>query len=301
MRGRSAGRIRENLWYLGREESGVYLLDGKTSSLIISGGMSYLAPVVLTQIRDFGIDETKIGKLLILHAHFDHVGLVPFFKRRYPDLELYGSARAWEILRTAKGIETINTFSHLIAERMGLAEHVEGRDLRWRDDLSGEEVSEGTTIDLGGTIVEIFETPGHSSCSVSAYVPEMRALFPSDGGGIPYGETIIPSGNSNFTRYQQSLAKLNNLTVDILCADHYGYVTGQEAECYIERSIDAAAETRAMIEALFQRTGSIDATVKALVEDTYTRNPDYFLAPEITAGIYRQTVRHIARELEGRV
>ena len=53
-----------------------------------------------------------------------------------------------------------------------------------------------------------------------------------------------------------------------------------------------------MIETLFQRTGSIDATVKALVEDTYTRNPDYFLAPEITAGIYRQTVRHIARELE---
>jgi glyoxylase-like metal-dependent hydrolase (beta-lactamase superfamily II) len=298
MRGRSAGRIRENLWYLGREESGIYLLEGETSSLIISGGMSYLAPIVLTQIRDFGIDEAKIRKLLILHAHFDHVGLIPFFKRRYPDLELYASARAWEILQMAKGIETINTFSHLMAERMGFAGHLEGMDLCWRDDLSGAEVSEGTTIDLGGTIVEILETPGHSSCSISAYAPEMRALFPSDGGGIPYGATIIPSGNSNFTRYQQSLAKLNNLTVDILCADHYGYVTGQEAKCYIARSIDAAEKTRTVIEALFRRTGSLDATVKALVEDAYTRNPGYFLAPEITAGIYRQTVRHIARELE---
>ncbi len=297
MRGRSAGRIRENLWYLGREESGIYLLEGETSSLIMSGGMSYLAPIVLAQILDFAIDETKVGKLLILHSHFDHVGLVPFFKRRYPDLELYGSARAWEILRTAKGIDTINTFSHLVAERMGFAEHIEGRDLRWRDGLSGAEVSEGTTIDLGGTIVEIFETPGHSSCSVSAYVPEMRALVPSAGGGIPYGETIIPSGNSNFTRYQQSLAKLNSLAVEILCADHYGYVTGQEAKCYIARSIDSASETRTVIEELFRRTGSLDATVKALVDDTYARNPDYFLAPEITAGIYRQTVRHIAREL----
>ncbi len=297
MRSRSAGRVRDNLWYLGREESGIYLLEGKTSSLIISGGMSYLAPIVLSQLRDFDIDETKIGKLLILHAHFDHVGLVPFFKCRYPDLEVYASSRAWEILQMAKGIETINLFSRLIAERLGLDGNLEGKDLQWRDDITGTTVSEGATIDLGGTIVEILETPGHSSCSVSAYVPEMGALFPSDGGGIPYGETIIPSGNSNFTRYQQSLTKLKTLKVDIFCADHYGFVMGQEAECYIERSIDAAAETRALIEALFRHTGSIDATVKALIEDVYTRNPGYFLAPEITAGIYRQTVRHIAGEL----
>ena len=230
MRSRRAGRIRDSLWYLGREESGIYLLEGKTSSLIISGGMSYLAPIVRTQIRDFGIDEAKIGKLLILHAHFDHVGLVPFLKRRYPDLELYASARAWEILQMPKGIETINTFSHLIAERMGLSGRLEGMDLRWRDDLSGAEVSEGTTIDLGGTIVEILETPGHSSCSISAYAPEMRALFPSDGGGIPYGEAIIPSGNSNFTRYQQSLAKLNHLAVDILVRRSLRLCDGRRSE-----------------------------------------------------------------------
>jgi 2-aminobenzoylacetyl-CoA thioesterase len=300
MRSRSAGRIRENLWYLGREESGIYLLEGRTSSLIISGGMSYLAPVVLRQLRDFAIDETKIGKLLILHAHFDHVGLVPFFKRRYPDLEVHASSRAWEILKTAKGVETINAFSHLIAERMGLDGNVAGMDLQWRDGATGTTVSEGATIDLGGTIVEILETPGHSSCSISAYVPGMGALFPSDGGGIPYGETIIPSGNSNFTRYQQSLARLKPFKVDILCADHYGYVMGKEAECYVPRSIDAAAEMRALIEELFRRTGSIDATVEALVDDTYTRNPDYFLAPEITAGICRQTVRHIAGALRER-
>jgi len=75
MRHRKTGKIHDHLWYLGREESGVYLLEGNTSSLIISGGMSYLAPTVESQLNAFGIDETKIGKLLILHTHFDHVGL----------------------------------------------------------------------------------------------------------------------------------------------------------------------------------------------------------------------------------
>jgi len=298
MRNRKAGLVRERLWYLGREESGIYLLEGESCSLILSGGMSYLAPVVLKQIRDFGIDEGKIRKLLILHAHFDHVGLVPFFRRRYPALDIFASTRAWDILRMPKGIETINAFSRLVAERMGVAGWLEGQDLDWRDDVAGGVVLEGSEIDLGGLTIRILETPGHSSCSLSAYCPEIRALFPSDGGGIPYEDMILPAGNSNYTQYQKSLEKLKPLAVDILGADHYGYVTGPEAETYVMHSIDTARENRAVIEAVYRRTGSIEETVKQLVDDIYTRRPGYFLSPEIYAGVYRQTVRHIAGALE---
>lgn len=301
MRRRSAGRVHDRLWYLGREESGVYLLEGDSSSLIVSGGMSYLAPMVFSQLRAFGIDEERIGKLLILHAHFDHVGLVPFFRRRYPALEIIASKRGWEILRMPKGIDTINAFSRLVAERMGVTGCLEGRDLEWRDDVAGEAVSEGDEIDLGGMTVRVIETPGHSSCSLSAYCPEIRALFPSDGAGIPYEQAIIPSGNSNFTQYQKSLKKLEPLAVEILCADHYGYVTGPEAADYISRSIDAAAEKRALIEAVYRRTRSVDETVKELVAEIYANHPAYFLPPEIYAGVYRQTVRHVAGALEKQV
>ena len=126
MRSCSAGRIGDRLWYLGRKESGVYLLEGDACSLIVSGGMSYLAPVVLDQLDAFGIDEKRIQKLLILHSHFDHVGLVPFFQRRYPDLQVYASARAWQILQMPKGIETINASGRLVAERMGVTGWLEG-------------------------------------------------------------------------------------------------------------------------------------------------------------------------------
>jgi len=294
MRSRNAGRIGERLWYLGREESGVYLLEGDACSLIISGGMSYLAPVVRTQLGEFGIDEKKLKKLLILHSHFDHVGLVPFFRRRYPDLRVYASARAWQILQMPKGIETINASGRLVAERMGVTGWLEGFDLEWRSDGAGGVVSEGDRIDLGGLTVQILETPGHSSCSVSAYIPEIRALFPSDGGGIPYKEMILPSGNSNFTQYQRSLEKLKSLKVDMFCADHYGYATGEDAENIIFRSIEAARDYRAMVEGIYRRTNSIDATVEALVTDRYSRVPDFIIGPEIYTGVCRQTVRHIA-------
>ncbi len=299
MRVRDAGRICDGLWYFGREESGIYLLEGRTHSLIVSGGMSYLAPVVLDQFSRFGIDEARIDRLLILHAHFDHVGLVPLFRRRCPRLELYASARGWDILRMPKAIETINAFSRLVADRVGVSASLEGRDLDWRLEPAGHAVKDGDVLDLGGVTVRILETPGHSSCSVSAYVPELKALFPSDGGGVPFAETIIPTGNSNFTQYQQGLQKLRACGTEILCADHYGYITGPEAGGYIDRSIAAAAEERSRVESIFLRTGSVDETVRELTEEFDGRHPGYFLAPEIRAGIYRQVVRHIAGALKG--
>ncbi|NVM24711.1 MAG: MBL fold metallo-hydrolase [Desulfobacterales bacterium] len=211
MRIRQPGKVRDKLWFLGREESCVYMLEGGTDSMIVSGGMSYLVPELLRQFDTFGINETRITKLLILHAHFDHVGIVPFFKRRHPDLEICASGRAWEILRMPKAINTINGFSRGAAKRMGKEEGYTTCDLDWGDEITGTAVSEGDRIDLGDLEVCIYETPGHSSCSISAYVPQLKALLASDGGGIPCKETIIASGNSNFTTYQQSLEKLKDL------------------------------------------------------------------------------------------
>ena len=104
MRIHNPGKVRNHLWCLGHEESGIYLLEGRDESMIISGGMSYIVPAVIRQLKEFGIDKARIKKILILHAHFDHVGMVPFFKRSFPDIDIYASERAWEILHEPKTV-----------------------------------------------------------------------------------------------------------------------------------------------------------------------------------------------------
>ena len=119
MRFREAGKVAEHLWYLGREAAGVYVLEGQNSSILINGGMSYILPEVLQQMKSFGIDAGKIEKILILHSHFDHVGVVPYFKRLNPGIEVYASAPTWKILAMPKAIDIINSFSKLTAAAMG--------------------------------------------------------------------------------------------------------------------------------------------------------------------------------------
>ncbi len=300
MRIREPGKVRDNLWFLGREESCVYVLEGSKESMIVSGGMSYVVPDVLQQVEAFGIDETRITKLLILHAHFDHVGIVPFFKRRHPDLEIYASGRAWEILQMPKAINTINAFGRGAAKRMGREEVCTTYDLDWDGQIRGTAASEGDRIDLGDLEAHIYETPGHSSCSISAYVPRLKALFASDAGGIPYKETIIAPGNSNFTMYQESLEKLKDLDVEYACADHYGYIAGDEARGFIQRSIQLARERRALVEEIYRRTGDIQRTAREMVIAFCKENPDYMMDPEILEGVYCQMVRHIVSAMEDR-
>lgn len=294
MRIRNPGKVREGLWALGREESRVYLVEGEHESMVVSGGMSYIVPDVLEQMERFGIDEGKVRKILILHSHFDHVGIVPFFKRRHPQVEVLASKRAWEILPMEKAIRTINQFSRDVTRRMGKEKVYSAYDLEWREDISGLRVSEGDRIDLGGIDVSILETPGHSSCSISAYVPQWKVLFPSDGGGIPFRETIIPSGNSDYTQFQKSLEKLAAVEVEYYCADHYAHVVGEEAREMVRRSIEAAQRHREQVEAALRSEGDIEKASRKLVLAFYRENPDYFLSPEIFAGVYRQIVRHIA-------
>ena len=282
------------MWFLGCEESCIYLLEGRDESMLISGGMSCIVPRVVRQIEAFDIDPEKIKKLLILHAHFDHVGVVPYFRRTHPGMEIFASARAWEILGAPKALTTINEFSRLAASRMKMEAECAPHDLDWRAGITGTTVGEGDVIDLGGARVCIIETPGHSSCSISAYAPGLKALFPSDGGGMPFKQTIITFGNSNYTRFQESLEKLSFYPVGLLCADHYGVVSEDEARTYLSRAIRIARRSRTEMEAVHQDTGGLEAAAQKLTASFYEQHPDYLLPPEITRGIFRQMVRHIA-------
>lgn len=297
MRIREPGKICEGLWLLGHSESCVYLLEGRDQSMIINGGMCYILPAVLEQIEAFGIDREKIRKCLLLHAHFDHVGIVPYMKRTTKDLEVYASKRGWEILHMPKAVETINAFGRNVTERMGMLEACASHDLDWRDDVSGSVVREGDVIELGAMAVHIFETPGHSSCAISAYVPRIRALFPTDSGGIPFKDTFTISANSNYTTFQESLEKLRELEVAYYCADHYGYVLGTEARDFIRRTIEVARTHREEMAKALKDTGSIEAATRLMTHGFFDENPEYFLAPDILEGIYGQMVKHIAKNM----
>ena len=197
-----------------------------------------------------------------------------------------------------KVVDITNQASRYALQCSGIpVEYGEDR-LGWRTEITGDPLTEGDEIDLGGIRVEIIETPGHSTCSITAYCPQFQALFPSDGCGIPLDDKLLVLGTSDYTRYQHSLEKLKDLKVRFMCSDHYGCVTGPEAETFVVDSIQEAWSKRKVIEEIYQKTGDIEAAAGELVERYGHENVSNLTTPEVFKSVYVQIVKHIAAAKE---
>ena len=298
MRTRKPGKVTDNLWYLGREETGVYYLEGRDGAVMINGAMSYILPDVLAQMKEFGLSAKKLTKLLVLHSHFDHVGMVPHFKRTYPGIEVMASTPAWEVFAKPKAIEIMNSFSQLSAREVNALEALKPYDLEWRDDITGTAVRDGDVIDLGGMTLRIIATPGHSNCSICAYEPTIKALFASDAVGVAFKDTLFPSMNTNVDQYLESLDKLKPLAVSYLCLDHYGYMTGEEAQRFVDLTLEEGGRWKAYLEDSYRKHGGdLDTAARAVTETFYKEMPGYFIAPDILEMVFKQMLKYIGKTL----
>lgn len=288
------GWITDRILLLGKEESNIYLLKGSEYT-IVGGGMITIVPDVLEQLAFYGIEETKITRLLILHTHFDHCGIASFFAKKWPRIKIVASKRGREMLSDPKVVASIALLSQAAIVQAGMEQKAEELGLAFDGVEVQETVDGGDRVNWGGIELEIIDARGHSSDSIAAYMPSEKALFASDAGGIPFGDEVFAAGNSNFSQYQETLERFRQYDVNIHLAEHYGAFTGEDAKRFIPRSIEAAKETRCLMEESFARTGNVQKSTEELTDLIMSRAPDYFLPREVMAMVIGQMMRYIAK------
>ena len=290
------GKITDRIWLMGRKESCAYVVGGEHEYALLGGAMAYVAPDLLDQLDAFAIDERKIRRIVILHSHFDHCGMVPFLKSRWPWVTVTASQKSQDLLRKPKVVARIKELNRAMLAQNGLTEHARGFDLGFSGIDVEAVVGDGDVLPCSDLSLEILEVPGHSSCSIAVYIPEEKALFASDAGGIPFGDKIFTAANSNFDSYQQSLKKMALKDVDIYLAEHYGALSGPQGQRFLDRTIVAAAETRQILEEVFARTGDVHRTTLEITDRIMAEAPEGFLPREVVTIIAGQMVNFIAKQ-----
>ncbi len=288
------GNVTERILLLGEKTSCVYLLKGKGEYAILGGGMTYIVPDVIRQLQEFNIEEKKIKQMVILHSHFDHCGIVPFFKRRWPWIKITASARAKELLDRPNVIESISSLNGMLLAEHGLEEQAETLGLEFGEIDVEDIVGEGDVIPCGDLSMKVIDTPGHSSCSIAVYVPQEKAMFASDAGGVPFGDKVFTAANSNFDKYQESLEKMAGYEIDVYLAEHFGARTGDHARVYLKQSINAAKETRDILEASYRKTKDVQKSTQEITDRFMEWVPDGFMPRDIIAMVIGQMLKYIA-------
>jgi len=242
------GKVTDRILLLGVKESSVYILNGEHEYAFLGGGMVHIVPEIIEQLKDFKIEEEKIKRIIILHSHFDHCGIVPFLKKRWPWAKVISSQRAKELLAAPNVIEIIKFMNQALLKEVGREDQAKDLGLEFLGINVEEVVEDNDIISCGDLSIKILEVPGHSSCSIAAYVAEEKAMFGSDAGGIPFKDQIFTCANSNFDKYQESLKKMAGYEINVYLAEHYGARTGKDASNFLKRSLDYAKEARAILE-----------------------------------------------------
>jgi 2-aminobenzoylacetyl-CoA thioesterase len=290
------GNILEHLELLGTWQNCVYLLKGK-EAMIIGGGMSWMAPQLEKQFAKIDFDLSRIQYLFITHSHFDHCGAVPYLKRKFPRIKILASTYAQRVFSLKKAVQFIAAMNERMNEIANLSEEEKGLNLQIEVIQVDQEVKDQDRVDLGdGIEVQILEVPGHTQCSLAAYVPSLKLLFPSDSAAFPrYDGTGIshPSAQYDFRLYQESLKKLADQEVEMLAFEHHGYLRGSEAKQFLTRAIEKAEEDRKFVREKVRDPKDLDEVAQKFADDFRDQTRLPFLPPEIRRSVAETVVRKI--------
>lgn len=190
----------------------IFLFIGGEKALVLDGGIGVGSVRRLCEsITDLPIEH------VLTHTHWDHVGAM----------------HEWDTVGVHPNGKTqlANDYS---AGCRDFVENWKGKPFPEGFDPAaftippgkfGREVKEGDVIDLGGRTLRVWDTPGHSPCSISLYDDKERVLITGDL--VRSGEVLfIQVPTAVFSQYGPSLRVLEKIAEENeakwVCSGHTG-------------------------------------------------------------------------------
>jgi glyoxylase-like metal-dependent hydrolase (beta-lactamase superfamily II) len=267
-----AGFVADNVLLLGSRHICIYLIMGDAYALL-GGGVSWEVARLEAQLNRFQVDRDRIRYLVVSHAHYDHCGAVPYLMQRHPHLKVVASDYGAHILNKDKAVQLMRDVNRQTLDALHKPHHHNGISLEFKPVPVAVTVGDGDRVDLGGGVtLEFYLTPGHSRCSLSTYVAELKALFPAEA--VPYPESnqgkLIVTATHDYDDYIRSLEKLKALEIRLVGYEHGGALTGKAATSIISRGLGAARRQRQRIIERYNELQDIDRLVEETAENYHT-------------------------------
>lgn len=146
-------RIAGNLYYVGTQDLAVYLIATEQGHILINTGLANSAEQIRHNLQKLGFDFTKIRILLTTQAHYDHMGAMAAIQKQT-------GARFM-----------VNSPDSSVAADGGASDYAFGKGVASFSAVRVDAVlTDGDSIQLGSTSLQMLSHPGHTKGSCSYLV-----------------------------------------------------------------------------------------------------------------------------------
>ncbi len=273
-----------------------YILKGKKRNVMIDAGMNLMGPAYIASLGKIFGDKNALDYVFATHSHFDHVGAIPYLRRKLPDLQAGAFERVGKLMKKQSVLDLMTTLSEL---QRGFYQDIVGdEDVRIEPVDFEFNLKEGDSFDLGGVTCEVYEVPGHTGDSLAFFIPEIRALFPGEASGLPEGDMNSNAKAeflSSYDDYMASLEKIIRLQPKLIGMAHLWVFTDDDATDFLRRSLEATPLYLKLIETyLDAANGDIENTVQLMAKTEYDEKRKIAQPRESYVENLRAQVRHVA-------
>jgi len=189
------------------EEMHSYLLEGDERALLIDTGLG-----ICDISAEVGRLTDKPVTAVATHVHWDHIG----GHRYYPDFYAHADELDWLSGGFPLDMETIRG---MVVDRCDLPEGYDVGTYEFFQGTPTRVLHDGNSIDLGGRVIEVLHTPGHSPGHMCFWEAGRGYLFTGD---LVYKDTLFAYYPSTDPQaYLASLEKVAALPVRRVLPAHH--------------------------------------------------------------------------------